>query len=163
MVLEKSIDCYIDIGVGALIYDDERRLLLVRHKKERGGFWQGRWILPGGMLKVGEDLDSGILREVEEETGLTIRLDSEVPVVTERIVKDGDDNNDGVGSDDVRLHVIYVVKRGFVISGELAPASDVGEAIWWSVGVGEGDDIMEELHPDTVEIFERFGVRGVMA
>ena len=156
MVLEKSIDCYIDIGVGALIYDDERRLLLVRHKKERGGFWQGRWILPGGMLKVGEDLDSGILREVEEETGLTIRLDSEVPVVTERIVKDGDDNNDGV-----RLHVIYVVKRGFVTSGELAPASDVGEAIWIG-GERKIDDVREELHPDTVEILERFGVRGVM-
>ena len=76
-------------------------------------------------------------------------------------MKDGDDNNDGVGSDDVRLHVIYVVKRGFVTSGELAPASDVGEAIW--IGGERGiDDVREELHPDTVEILERFGVRGVM-
>ncbi len=162
MVLEKTIDRYIDIGVGALIFDDEGRLILVRDKVERGGFWQGRWILPGGMLKVGEDLDSGILREVKEETGLTIRLDSGVPVVTERIVMDGGDDINGIRSDDdVRLHVIYVVKRGSVISGDLMPASDVGEAIWIG-GEREIDDVRGELHADTMEILERFGVMGVL-
>ena len=85
MVSDESGNGYIDIGVGALVTDSGGRLLLVRHKRERGGFWQGRWILPGGMLKVGEELDSGIIREVKEETGLDVRLDSGTPVVTERM------------------------------------------------------------------------------
>jgi len=145
MVSDQSEKRYIDIGVGALVGDDEGRLLLVRHKVERGGFWQGRWILPGGMLKVGEELDSGILREVKEETGLDVRLDPGTPVVTERIVED----EKGVG-----LHVIYVVKRGFVTGGELKPASDVGEAIW----VSDLDDVKDELHEDTAEILRRLGL-----
>ena len=32
---------------------------------------EGRWTLPGGGLKFGEDPEVGVLREVEEETGFT--------------------------------------------------------------------------------------------
>ena len=32
----------------------------------------GEWDLPGGHIKVGEDLKDGLFREVEEETGLKI-------------------------------------------------------------------------------------------
>ncbi len=39
------------IGVGALIEDGQGGVLLVRHRPERGGFWRGTWILPGGMLR----------------------------------------------------------------------------------------------------------------
>jgi ADP-ribose pyrophosphatase YjhB (NUDIX family) len=145
MVSDERRKRYIDIGVGALVFDEGGRLLLVRHKVERGGFWQGRWILPGGMLKVGEELDSGITREVREETGLDIRLDQETPVVTERIVED---------ESGVSLHVVYVVRRGFFTGGELMPASDVGEAIW----VDGLDEVVDELHEDTVEILKRFGL-----
>ncbi|MBN1571771.1 MAG: NUDIX hydrolase [Deltaproteobacteria bacterium] len=150
MTSDESGNGYIDIGVGALVGDDGGRLLLVRHKPERGGFWKGRWILPGGMLKLGEEIDSGIVREVKEETGLDVRLDPGTPVVTERIVED---------ENGVSLHVVYVVKRGFVTGGKLRPASDVGEAIW--VDRLDGlDDVLDELHEDTKEILRRFGLVG---
>lgn len=32
------------IGVGAVIEDRASRILLVKHIRERGGFWQGKWI-----------------------------------------------------------------------------------------------------------------------
>lgn len=152
MVLDEYRRRYIDIGVGALVFDNGGRFLLVRHKKERGGFWQGRWILPGGMLKVGEELDSGIMREVMEETGLTIRLDPGTPVVTERIVEE---------EGGLSLHVVYVVRKGFVTGGELWPESDVGEAIWIkdeTEGTGGLDEVKDKLHADTVEILKRFGL-----
>jgi ADP-ribose pyrophosphatase YjhB (NUDIX family) len=62
------------IGVGAVIEDKEGRVLLVRHAPQRGGFWQGKWICPGGKLEYGETIERGILREVREETNLEIRL-----------------------------------------------------------------------------------------
>ncbi len=135
------------IGVGALIVDDRGRILLVRHRPERGGFWQGRWILPGGMLTVGETIDEGIRREVAEETGLTVEIiDSEVDP-TERIVRE---------NGRVTLHVVYIVKRARIVEGTLAPASDVGEAVW--VKKDETAGIRDEIHPDTIKILGLYGI-----
>jgi ADP-ribose pyrophosphatase YjhB (NUDIX family) len=135
------------IGVGALVEDERGRILFVRHRPERGGFWQGKWILPGGMLTVGETIDEGIGREVAEETGLAVEIiESEIDP-TERIVRE---------EGRVTLHVVYIVKRARVIGGELTPASDVGEAIW--VGRDEMAGIREEIHPDTVKILELFSI-----
>ena len=44
------------IGVGAVIEDNNGRILLVKHIPERGGFWQGKWICPGDELEQGESL-----------------------------------------------------------------------------------------------------------
>ena len=133
------------IGVGALVQDGRGRFLLVRHKPERGGFWRGTWILPGGMLKVGETIEEGIAREVREETGLVVEvIDSEVDP-TERIVREGGR---------VTLHVVYIVRRAHIVGGELLPGSDVGEAMW--AGEDEMAAIREEIHPDTVKILEAF-------
>ncbi len=62
------------IGVGAVIEDEAGRILLVKHVPERGGFWQGKWICPGGELGLGETIEEGIKREVMEETQLEIDL-----------------------------------------------------------------------------------------
>ncbi|MBN2223051.1 MAG: NUDIX domain-containing protein [Deltaproteobacteria bacterium] len=135
------------IGAGALVEDEGGRILLVRHKAERGGFWQGTWILPGGMLAIGETIDEGIEREVAEETGLVIEIVESEVEPTERIVRE-----DGR----VTLHVVYIVKRARAIGGELAPASDVGEALW--VDRDEMVVLREEIHPDTVRILGLFGI-----
>ena len=51
-----------------LIRDEAGRVLLqLRTKKD----WPG-WTLPGGHIEPGEDFREAIVREVEEETGLTI-------------------------------------------------------------------------------------------
>jgi ADP-ribose pyrophosphatase YjhB (NUDIX family) len=136
------------IGVGALIEDGRGGILLARHQPERGGLWRGTRILPGGMLRVGETIDDGIVREVAEETGLVVEvIESEIDP-TERIVRD-----DGGR---VTLHVVYIVRRARVIDGTLAPGSDVGEAVWASRDKIE--EMRAQIHPDTLRILGLFGI-----
>lgn len=53
-------------GTRIIIQGDDQRILL----QERADF--GVWGLPGGNAELGEDLITGIIREVEEETSLRI-------------------------------------------------------------------------------------------
>ena len=125
------------IGVGAVIEDKAGRILLVKHIPERGGFWQGKWICPGGGLEPGETIEEGIKREIREETQLEIDLMTPLPPF-DRIVR---------SKDKVSLHVIYIDYRARVTGGRLKPGSDVGEAIW--IEKERIPQIWEELHQDT--------------
>src|SRR5579862_2513364 len=68
------------IGVGGVVVDDGRALLIRR----AGPPLQGEWSIPGGLLEVGETIEQGIARELEEETGLDVRV-VELIEVFERI------------------------------------------------------------------------------
>ena len=56
------------IGVGAVIIEEGRVLLIQRGQVPL----KGEWSLPGGALELGETLEEGVCREVLEETGLSI-------------------------------------------------------------------------------------------
>jgi nucleoside triphosphatase len=58
---------YPEPTVGALIFDPEGRLFLMRSHK-----WAGAYVVPGGHVELGETLEAAVRREVFEETGLTI-------------------------------------------------------------------------------------------
>jgi len=107
------------VGVGAVIEDKAGRILLVKHVPERGGFWQGKWICPGGKLEYGETIKEGIKREIREETQLEIELLAPLhPFDT--VVSAGGKSS---------LHVIYIDYLAKVTGGKLKPGSDVGEAV----------------------------------
>lgn len=133
------------IGVGAVIEDKEGRVLLVRHVPQRGGFWQGKWICPGGKLEYGETIERGILREVREETNLEIRLTTPL-IAFDRVVKQGEET---------KLHIIYIDYLAELVGGELKPASDVAQAIW--VRKEELPRIWDELHDDTKRLLQIAG------
>lgn len=55
------------LGAAAAIFDDDGRVLLVRH-----GYGRHNWELPGGAAEVGESPEQTAVRELSEETGLTV-------------------------------------------------------------------------------------------
>lgn len=55
------------IVVGALILDRGHRVLLARFPK-----WSGKWAIPGGKVQYSEPMVVALVREVFEETGLTV-------------------------------------------------------------------------------------------
>jgi 8-oxo-dGTP diphosphatase len=64
---------YIGVGVGAMIFDDQGRLLMTKRgqgaKNERG-----RWEIPGGSVELNEMRADAIVREVKEELGVDIEV-----------------------------------------------------------------------------------------
>ncbi|MBM4462609.1 MAG: NUDIX domain-containing protein [Chloroflexi bacterium] len=137
------------VAVGAVIEDDEGRILLVKHVDEKGGFWKGKWICPGGKLQLGERIEEGIEREVLEETNLQIKLVAPL-VPFDRVVKEGEET---------KLHVVYIDYLAKLVGGELKPASDVGQAIW--VPKEQVPAIWAELHDDTKRLLEIAGMVSV--
>jgi nucleoside triphosphatase len=53
--------------VGALIFDPQDRLFLMRSHK-----WRDKYVVPGGHIELGESMEDALRREVKEETGLEI-------------------------------------------------------------------------------------------
>lgn len=68
--------------VGALVHHpDGQRILLVKASR---GFTKGMWNIPGGFVTYGETPEEGMVREMAEETGLSIRLDALLGVYTQK-------------------------------------------------------------------------------
>jgi len=59
------------IGVTGVVRTADGRVLLLRHR-----FWpaDSQWAFPGGFAKRGETFPETVLREVREETGLTVTV-----------------------------------------------------------------------------------------
>ncbi len=56
------------IGVFAIIFDEERRILCVKRN-----YGPKNWTTPGGRLEKGESPIEGLIREVKEETGFKVK------------------------------------------------------------------------------------------
>jgi 8-oxo-dGTP pyrophosphatase MutT (NUDIX family) len=56
------------MGAGALLTDDQGRVLLVEPT------YKDHWEVPGGSVEAGESPAAAAVRELEEELGLTVRL-----------------------------------------------------------------------------------------
>ena len=134
------------VAAGAVVLDEGGRVLLVKHRPERGGYWAGKWICPGGRLKLGETLAEGARREIHEETHLEICIHRMIPPF-ERIVTDGERTV---------LHVVYIDFLAGCSSTSVIPADDVGEARW--VNVSALPDMAGELHEDTRTLLRLAGV-----
>jgi len=67
------------LAVSALIGDGTGRYLLLKRSPKCKNF-TGQWETPGGKLHPGEAFDAALIREVKEETGLDIVLESAVGV-----------------------------------------------------------------------------------
>src|SRR5580700_5648302 len=102
--------------VGAVVTDGRGRLLLIQRGHEPGA---GLWSLPGGRIEAGETDAEALVREMEEETGLTVEPGRLIGSVR-RPGRDGD-------VIDIRDYAATV------IAGTLRAGDDAADAMWASV------------------------------
>jgi len=98
------------VGVGAVLIHEGKVLLIQRAKEPL----RGRWIIPGGTVEVGETLEEALVREVAEETGLTV-TPGHLLGVFDRI-----ERRDGA----VDFHYVIVDYLCRYVSGDLRAGSD---------------------------------------
>lgn len=58
---------YPEPTVGALIFNPEGKIFLMRSYK-----WKNKYVIPGGHIELGENMEEALKREIKEETGLNI-------------------------------------------------------------------------------------------
>lgn len=106
-------------GVGALIIDNGRILLVERGREPLKGYWS----IPGGAVETGEPLQEALRREVREETGLEVEIVHLIEVF-ERIMK----GSDGVAE----YHYILIDYICRPTGGTLQAADDASRAQWFT-------------------------------
>jgi 8-oxo-dGTP diphosphatase len=126
------------LGVGALIFDDRQRVLLV----ERGRApLAGEWSLPGGLVETGERLEDAVVRETWEETGLNVEAAS-IATVFERIMLDE--------AEGCEYHYVLIDFYCTVAGGDLRPGDDSRRVAWFEMD-SLGDLRMTDGTLDVIE------------
>jgi 8-oxo-dGTP diphosphatase len=127
------------VGVGAVVVDGGR-VLLVRRGREP---LKGQWSIPGGLLEIGESLTAGVAREVLEETGLVVET-VELIELLDRIHHE---------DDRVRYHYVIADYLCQVSGGVLLAGSDADEVRWAERAEWNSHSILK-LDPVTVRVIE---------
>ena len=125
--------------VGAVIKDERGRLLLIKRGHEPGA---GLWSLPGGRIEPGETDAEALVREMLEETGLTV----EVGRLLGRV------RRPGLAGDVIDISDYAATVTG----GTLRPGDDAADARWVKPGDLDHLDITEGL----AEALTDWGVLG---
>ena len=133
---DRSMDSLPVCGVGAVLIEDGK-ILLIQRGRPPG---EGLWAVPGGKVHLGETMADAVQREVFEETGLQIRPG---PVVWA-----GDSIGPGAPP---AWHYCLVDFLCEVESGDLQAADDAAAVAW--VPLNDARD-----YPLTPTMFDLLGV-----
>ncbi len=127
-------DCPL-VGVGAVIIDDDRVLLVKRGHPPL----MGEWSIPGGVLEVGETLREAAVREALEETGLQVEP-ADLLGVFDRVLRDE--------AGRTQYHYVLIDFLCRRTSGKPQAAGDAAEARWFTKEEAAG----LPLAKDTAEV-----------
>ncbi|HLT01346.1 MAG TPA: NUDIX domain-containing protein [Geminicoccaceae bacterium] len=108
------------VGVGVVVWHGERVLLVRRGKSPR----LGQWSLPGGAQRLGETVAEAARREVEEETGLQVKL-GDIVATVDLIERDPEGR--------VRYHYTLIDFVAEAARPEVRPGGDAADARWFSL------------------------------
>lgn len=127
------------VAIGAVIVD-AGRVLLVRRGSEP---LKGDWSLPGGALELGESLCEGLVREVREETGVSVEP-VELIELLDRIHRDGGR---------VRYHYVIADYLCRVAGGDAKAATDAEDVRWTERSEWNSHSALR-IDPVTVRVIE---------
>jgi 8-oxo-dGTP diphosphatase len=110
------------VGVGAVILCDGE-ILLEKLGNDPG---RGKWSIPGGLIELGETPEESVVREVQEETGLTVNDPEVIDVVNNVEVDD---------KGTIRYHSVIIDYLVKFVRGTPVAASAALELSW--IGIDE--------------------------
>jgi 8-oxo-dGTP diphosphatase len=117
---------------GAVLKD--KKILLVKRKNNP---YKGKWGLPGGFVEYGERVESTVVREVNEETGLKTKVIDVIGVYS-------DPNRDPRG------HTITVAYFLEIMGGKLKSGDDASDAKFFDL------NSLPDLAFDHINIIKEF-------
>ncbi|MDE0822351.1 MAG: NUDIX domain-containing protein [Dehalococcoidia bacterium] len=124
-----------NVGVGGAVVNDGR-LLLVRRLSRRG---RGNWQIPGGFVEQDETMELAVVREVEEEAGVTSTVQGVLGI---RNRYDAEGGNS--------LYIVMLLRPQ---SGEPNPdMTEVDRAEYFSLAEIEA---MEQISPINIQVAKR--------
>jgi len=134
------------IGIGAVIVHQGGVLLVQRGREPL----KGHWSLPGGLVELGESLQTAVIREIEEETGLLVEP-VELIELLDRIHREGER---------IRYHYVIADYLCRVVGGALKAASDA-DAVRWVERAEWNSHSALVLDPVTVRVIEAGWQRAI--
>ena len=127
------------VGVGVVVIDEGRMLLVERGR----GILAGSWAIPGGKVRYGERLTDAAIRETWEETGLEVALGD--------VVWTGESLG---ASEPPEHHVVLVDFTGRVTGGELRAGDDAADVAFVPL-----EDLRSwPLTPTMYDLLDRLGL-----
>ena len=129
------------IAVGAVVVH-QNHILLIRRGKEPA---RGEWAIPGGRVELGETMHEAAVREVMEETCVSIRP-GKLVYFFETIQPDPDGR--------IRFHYAIFDFMAEYLAGEPKPRDDAMEARW----VPAADAGTYYLNIKTRDLLNRIGI-----
>ncbi len=121
---------------------DKARVLLINRGNEP---FKGKWALPGGFIDMDEELEDAVVRELEEETGLTgVRLELM--------------RTFGTVGRDPRGRMITIVYMGIATEGQdtIKAGDDAAQAQWFDI-----ENLPKEMAFDHDEVV-RFAIAKLL-
>ena len=123
-------------AAGVMLVENDRILLVKRGHPPR----IGTWCIPAGFMEWNEHPSQTAVRELEEETGLKVRIDSFFEVYS--------------GQDDPRSNAVLILYLGEIVGGEMKAGDDALEVRWFAFDQLP-DEISFEAHRQALADYQR--------
>ncbi|MBM7567791.1 NUDIX hydrolase [Paenibacillus sacheonensis] len=106
------------VSAGGIVEDGEGNILLVKARDDG-------WVYPGGITEIGENLIDGVIREIEEESGIVASVSHLISVVSNTAIHKW---HDGVTDVPTKVMFDFACKA---VGGELAVSTEESIECRW--------------------------------
>lgn len=125
------------VGCSAVIFGETREKVLLTRRADNG-----KWCLPSGHMEAGESAMEACIREVKEETGLSVRVKRLVGIYTNpnRLLEYPDGN---------KFHLVALHFEAGVTGGELSLSDETTDYGYFTLPEIAEMDLME-IHRERI-------------